>query len=86
MEINGGREDIEWEQFPDVEFTNEQLIEMARNVNVRKAMGNDGIHPRIFDIARHRPCKWRGVTEWCENCRRKLMAVEIFVRREYWES
>jgi hypothetical protein len=60
---------------------------MSRNVSLLKGLGIDGIHDDIFDIKRHKPCRFkRKVQDLCDSCKRKIMWIRLFTTKEYWMS
>ena len=68
------------EEFPSWSISEAEIIHMSRYIKMNKAVGNDGIYPYIFHIARHKPCK----TDWsqmCESCIRKIKVVKLLMTK-----
>lgn len=44
--------------FPKLDISDTAIWKMSRNVNLNKALGVDGCHADLFDIGRHKQCKY----------------------------
>ena len=86
MEVHSLVEDLQWEQFPEFQLDDYTIAQMAKNVNIKKAVGNDGIHPQLFNLARHKGCKGKKVFYWCNICKSKLLICRTITDKKYWQS
>ncbi len=55
---------------------------MARNVNIKKAVGVDGMSPRLLEVARHKKCKKvQRFEEICEDCKKKVRIIQAVMSK-----
>lgn len=82
--VHTTRPNIEKTSLPVINLTDRQLINICAKIKTNKALSSDGISPKIFEIARHRPCQDSHLL--CQTCQRKLKIVRLFLTPDYWES
>lgn len=81
-EIHNKVRGIEKTKFPDMRFTDEEIIGMARNVNKGKGIAFDGVADSFFQL--RRDC-WKEDLP-CTECTKKVGFLREYLSASYWNE